>query len=146
MLEKYSNLKLCFAHAGGKEYWDDYLSDPPYHIDPDNGVMNIENTKEKNWLTLIIELIGDPRYPNLYMDISSTLSESRFLPLLKSFLNSKNKRIREKILFGSDFYMNKIGSSEKKFSLDIRYYIGEEDYCQIAEINPSRFLGLPAVY
>ncbi len=37
--------------------------------------------------------------------------------------------------------MVQMATSEKKFSLDLRAHLGEDDYRQIAEINPKVFLG-----
>ena len=36
--------------------------------------------------------------------------------------------------------MVKMAASEKNFSLDLRGYLGEDDYRQIAETNPKAFL------
>jgi hypothetical protein len=48
--------------------------------------------------------------------------------------------VREKTLFGSDFYMVQQDVSERAFSLNIRAALGEADFKLIAEDNPKRFL------
>ncbi|MCB0618653.1 MAG: hypothetical protein KDC43_03210, partial [Saprospiraceae bacterium] len=47
---------------------------------------------------------------------------------------------REKILLGSDFYMLQKDYRERRFGIDLRGYLSDDDYWQIAEVNPRRFL------
>jgi hypothetical protein len=49
-------------------------------------------------------------------------------------------KVREHVLFGSDFYMLQKDYRERRFGLDVRGYLDDEDYWQIAETNPIRFL------
>ena len=41
---------------------------------------------------------------------------------------------------GSDFYMNQLRYSERSFGLDLRGYLGEDDFKTIAYTNPRKFL------
>jgi predicted TIM-barrel fold metal-dependent hydrolase len=129
VLEKFNDLKICFAHFGGDVEWRKYLDDPwP------------SETTEKSWLSTIADLIRDDRYPNVYADISYTCHDPSLLPLLKVLINTP--QLRERILYGSDCYMVQLKESEREFSINLRGYLGETDYQQIAEINPQRFLAL----
>ena len=47
---------------------------------------------------------------------------------------------RERILFGTDFYMNKIEGNEYKFTIELRNALGEDNFRQIAMINPTKYL------
>lgn len=59
-------------------------------------------------------------------------------PLLKVIL--QDEKVRPKILYGSDFYMVELDIPERAFSINLRAYLDEKDYQQIAEINPEAFL------
>lgn len=126
LLAKYPNLKINLAHFGGFDEWTKYLENS---IDEDN---------ELSWFEKIKALLI--KYPNLYTDISYTLSDKDLIPLLKTTL--REETLRNKILFGTDYYMVERELSEKEFSINLRASLGEQEYRQIAEINPKRFLGL----
>lgn len=121
VLNDFPGLKLCLAHFGSSYYWKKYIDDPG---DPEN------------WFVLIKDLI--PVYENLYSDISFTLSEQEYFPLLKVLLS--DPVLAQKILFGSDFYMVETEANERRFSLDLRAFIGETSFNAIANTNPGSFL------
>jgi uncharacterized protein len=127
LLADYPKLKICLAHCGGDIEWDRYLDDPSL-----KGIPEID----KDWLTLCIDLMLE--FPTLYTDISSTLYTKRFISVLRVLL--RDKIIRKKILFGSDFYMVEFEGKEKSFSFDVRGLLDEVEFSQIAEINPKKFL------
>jgi predicted TIM-barrel fold metal-dependent hydrolase len=126
LLAKYPNLKLNLAHFGGFDEWTKYLQNS---IDEDN---------ELSWFEKIKALLI--KYPNLYSDISYTMFDKDLIPLLKTTL--QDEALRNQILFGTDYYMVEQELSEKEFSINLRANLGEDDYRQIAEINPKRFLSL----
>jgi predicted TIM-barrel fold metal-dependent hydrolase len=127
LLADYPRLKICLAHCGGAPEWDRYLEDPS-----PKGIPEID----KDWLTLCIDLMQE--FPTLYTDISSTLYTKRFISVLRVLLRDKD--IRKKILFGSDFYMVEFEGKEKAFSFDVRGLLDEDEFVQIAETNPKKFL------
>ena len=93
---------------------------------------------KSNFLSVIIQdMIQE--YPNFYTDISYTLNKRKFFPLLKEILEIK--AVRNKVLFGSDYYMVEIESEEKRFGKELRAYIGEEYFQSIAVDNPKKFIG-----
>ncbi len=127
VLPLFPNLKVNFGHFGGNEEWDRYL-DYPY--DPD--------TNDPSWYTVIRGLMENKNYPNVYADISFTVFDQRLYPVLKNLVKSTGTR--DYVLFGSDFYMLQKDYRERRFGLDVRGYLDDEDYWRIAEINPKRFL------
>jgi predicted TIM-barrel fold metal-dependent hydrolase len=126
LLQKYPDLKLNLAHFGGFDEWEKYLQNS---FDEDGEISWFEKIK-----TLLI------KHPNLYTDISYTLFEKDLIPLLKTVL--MDDVLRKQILFGTDYYMVEQELSEKEFSINLRANLGEQEYQQIAEINPKRFLSL----
>lgn len=126
LLQKYPNLKLNLAHFGGFDEWTKYLQNS---LDEDN---------ELSWFEKVKALLI--KHPNLFTDISYTLYDKDLIPLLKTTL--QEEALRDKILFGTDYYMVEQELSEKEFSINLRANLGEQEYKQIAEINPKRFLSL----
>lgn len=124
LLHKFPALKINLAHFGGFDEWSKYLKN------------TIDESGEQNWFSKIMELIY--KNENVYTDVSYTLYEKELIPLLKSSLQDPN--LKNKILFGSDFYMVEQEQSEREFSINLRGELGETDYKLIAEDNPANFL------
>lgn len=120
-------MRICLAHFGGIGEWQRQINETRNPADP-------------TWLKKIRELIKCGKYPNLYTDISYTIFNfHENVPLLKILL--EDEEILEKVLFGSDFYMVESEKySEKRFSIDLRYALGEEKFWKIAYENPMTYL------
>lgn len=125
LLGKFPNLKINLAHFGGFDEWKKYLQNTL--VDKDG---------ETNWLIKIKDLIKE--FANVYTDVSYTLYDTTLIPLLKVIL--QEAAFKNKILFGSDYYMVEQEESEREFSINLRAGIGEEDFKIIAEENPKLFL------
>ncbi len=127
VLQQFPNLRLCLAHFGGIDEWRRQLTPEPQ--------------SQPTWLGKILQLMESGRYPNLYADIAYTIfNVQEHLPLLSVLL--ERPAVRERVLFGSDFYMVKTQRyAEKRLSIDLRHQLGEAKFWQIAETNPRRFLG-----
>lgn len=132
VLRQNPELRLCLAHFGGGADWDAIL-DPGF--DPDD-----PRARRRNWATAIVDMIRSGHYPNLYTDISYTIFQfENRIPLLKMYM--RDPILRDRILFGSDFYMTRQEKlSEKAISIRLRAALGEDDFRQIAEVNPRRWL------
>jgi len=136
VLEAFPDLRLCLAHFGGDEDWRAYLTDG---FDPED-----PKARGRNWVCQIADMLREEgRYPGLYTDISYTIFKfQEYSALLRLYL--EDTRIREKVLFGSDFYMTRQEHlSEKAVSIRLRDALGEPLFRQIAETNPARYLGEP---
>jgi len=107
--------------------------------------------KAMNWFSIISKLLqledgnrkddNDTKafFPNLYADISYNLSDQRMHPLLKVRLET-DPLIRKKILFGTDFYMVAMKMTERRATINLRAFLGEENFRRIAVKNPKVFL------
>ncbi len=122
VFDKFKKLRLCIAHFGSEHYWKKFIENPG---NPDN------------WFVIIKQMLAE--YENFYTDISFTLNNKEYFPLLKVLMADKS--IRNKILFGSDYYMVETKADERRFGLDLRAYLGEDDFHTIAVTNPKRYLG-----
>ena len=89
------------------------------------------------WDNIIHKMMPD--YPSLFVDISYVLYTQERWAYLKVLLSTDNV-FRNRCLFGSDYYMDSVEGDEKQFSIQLRGYLGEDLWKQIAEINPRRFL------
>ncbi|MGR3320209.1 MAG: amidohydrolase family protein [Candidatus Anammoxibacter sp.] len=133
IMEKYKNLRFCMGHFGGGQDWEKYLLEPWDES---------SNEESRSWLSKILDMIRSGKFPNLYADISYTIFH--FLEntmILKVLL--EDERVRDKVLFGSDFYMvEQEKFQERKLSILLRGVIGEDLFKRISEINPKRYLGV----
>jgi len=121
VIEKFPKLKICFAHFGSSYAWNKYLTDPD---------------EKENWFNIIREMIK--KYDNFYTDVSFTMNDKNLFPLLKVML--ADPILNKKVLFGSDYYMVATESDERRFGIEFRAFIGEENFKKIAYENPRRFL------
>ncbi len=121
VVEKFPDLRVCFGHFGSQYYWDKFIHHPE---------------EEGNWLRIIRDLCIN--YNNFYADISFTMADMKYFSLLKIMLT--NEKLSKKILFGSDYYMVEVESNERRFGLDLRACLGEENFNKIAVENPKTFL------
>lgn len=129
ILEKFPHLKICLAHWGGTAQWQKFFYEP-------------KNEKEinhrSNWLRIINHMMTSGKYKNLFVDISYTTRIPEHYPLLKTLL--ANPKIRRRVLFGSDFFLDQISIGEREFGVNIRGYLGEKLFKKIAIWNPRSFL------
>jgi hypothetical protein len=146
----YTNLKICLGHWGTCSDWHNYLENPWSDIaarkkTTDWPALELDNWfideahagYNYSWFTIICDLMR--KYPNVYTDISYTLNDQTLLPLLKMILQSDDK-IRERVLFGTDFYLVSKDISERLYGINVRSYLGNELFEQIAITNAERFL------
>ncbi|MCC5829086.1 MAG: amidohydrolase family protein [Phycisphaeraceae bacterium] len=133
VLEKYPRLNLCLAHFGGEGDWEDFLR---RDNDPDAS----PPLEDQDWLTQILHLIRQGKYPNLYTDISYTIFNfENYAPVLKVLL--ADGHVRDHVLFGSDYYMIEQERFEERFlSMRLRGVLGETLFWRIAHENPVRWL------
>ncbi|MEZ5195938.1 MAG: amidohydrolase family protein [Bacteroidales bacterium] len=124
VLKVFPNLKLCFGHFGGSG---------EIKISQKHG----SDTKETNFYLKIKDLME--RYDNVYADISYTLSEIKKIEatLLADLTHVKYK---ERIMFGTDFYMTIQENSEKKLVDNLLKCISSDDFHQIAAANSRKYL------
>jgi predicted TIM-barrel fold metal-dependent hydrolase len=127
VLDEFKQLKLCFGHFGGEKEWHIYEDEE----DP--------KVFEQSWFFKIRQLLRIPQYVNTFADISYTLADMDLVPLLN--VTIQIPELRAKILYGSDFYFADIEGTEWKFGVHLRKELGEDNFRQIAELNPKKFLG-----
>lgn len=128
-----SNLRLCLAHFGG-----------PKEPGPE-------------WSQQIIDMITrkDNMYPNLYTDISSSFADNGFRKYFKELFTGKlsdeqKKKMRSRILFGTDWYMTfGYGALNKKnlwdYCTETKAWLDSFDtslWPYFTQYNPYRFYKL----
>jgi len=128
LLEKYPNLKICFAHYGGQGEWVYKKSYNPN--DP---------AAHKPWPDVINELLLNPKYPELYTDISYTLYDTATcLEPLQTYM--QDPVLRTKIMYGSDFYMQTQEMNEELFLSGVQKGLSQEDFERLSHSNVLNYL------
>jgi len=123
VIKDFPKLKICFAHFGSEYSWNKFIHQPEI---------------DDNWFRYIKDLISEGE--NFYTDISFTMNNVKYFSLLKVLLT--DEKVRKKVLFGSDYYMVETEANERRFGLDLRAFIGEENFNSIAIDNIETFLGI----
>ncbi|WP_178371527.1 amidohydrolase family protein [Cyclobacterium lianum] len=150
-----NHLKICFGHYGGDDEWNKFLEldrdnyssqlikNPTvgikFLVDEEGGHRpgKIEQIwKYVDWYSIISSLML--QYSNVYSDLSYIIHSSSIQPLLK--LTMLNTNLKEKVLFGTDFYVVRNHKSEKNIYSDILSHLAEEEFDLIARTNPRKFL------
>ncbi len=132
VLAAYPALKLCFAHFGVDD-------DTPYPTtDPQH--------PKDNWYQEIIRLMT--AYDNVYTDISYSLTQDKFMKGFSSdYADGRLDAIKERILFGTDFFMieqEKENDDNSLFNL-VKTTFGQTEFDKLAGSNVATFLttGMP---
>ena len=148
-------LKICFAHFGGEDQWLNFLESDRYALNnhllkfPDRGVDFLYGSdgepsrgkpelvwKSVDWYSIICSLML--QYPNVYADISYILHDPAIFPLLKQTL--QHPGLKEKVLYGTDFYVVRNHKSEKHMLAQTQALLDEEAFDLIARYNPQQYL------
>ncbi len=149
LLNDLRKLKLCFGHFGGEDEWEKYIAadrnnydnkfaQSPLYFQQFQNPALAASWKQETWYSIIRSIIMNPDYPNVYADISFIIYDEKIIALLKSSLQVPH--LRERILYGTDFYVVRQKGTDKKFWTDIQAHLSAEEIKQIAEINPTTFV------
>ncbi len=155
------DLKICLGHYGGGDEWFRYFENDRFNHSaqlagrPDFGIDFLFRLKDgqsttirspgkpeqlwkyTDWYSIISSMML--QHDNVYADISYILhADAEILPLLKQTL--QNPGLREKVLFGTDFYVVRNHKSDKNMLADMMGGLPVEDFDLIARENPVRFL------
>ncbi|MCP3952713.1 MAG: amidohydrolase [Desulfobacterales bacterium] len=127
ILGKFPKLKVCFGHFGG----GGALTGP-------------DLPGADTWAGQILDLMEN--WPGVFADVAyhdepmeGGAAEARYFDNLKRLLEKET--IQERILFGTDFFMNRVRLKDRNYWSYFKDRLGS-DFDTIAETNPQRFLGL----
>ena len=162
--KKYHELKINLGHYGSSDEWVSYLKNPWFSTKVD--ILNLDNwnhefrqrgllckigisiknfisspafnNNQVSWFSIITDMLK--KHPNLYADVAFDLHNKELLPLLKVILETNPSGIADRILFGTDFYMISTKAAERELTINLRGYLGEEQFEKIAHNNPKKFL------
>lgn len=147
-----SQLKINLAHYGGAEHWDQFLeqdrysransiiNNPSLGLPIREGLKNINVVEdywhEVDWFTLISSMIIN--YENVYADVSYTSYDLKYLNLLSEILD--NSSIKDRVLFGTDFYVVSNHKSEKQYWIDMEGSLSPDKWDMLSDNNPKSYL------
>lgn len=128
ILKKHPNLKICFGHFGGAKY------------------LTAQKIPASCWTRTILDLTT--KFNGVYADIAyhsepmdGGAAEQNYFKNLSLLL--QNPDYRDRILFGTDFFLSRQRLTEKNYWKYFSKHLSENEFQQIAEDNPQRYLGLP---
>jgi predicted TIM-barrel fold metal-dependent hydrolase len=138
VLEKFPGLKLCLAHMGGTT---EFLPDEKVS----ENVKKLRKLEQSGkWLDVIRNMMH--QYPNLYTDVSYTLSDfdkKDIVDLLIGFLGDPNNpnALGHRVLFGTDYFM----TEQEKKELDLYAILLNNDRLNpwadlLTRVNPARYM------
>jgi len=149
-----STLKICFAHFGGAEHWRQYMNQDRAsvinvfsHSGFQSDIIRTreqqlswikleQNWKNTDWFSLICYMLLN--YDNTYADISYILFDPEIYGLLRIVMSNPN--LRTKVLYGTDFYVVRNHGNEKQLLSIVKDNLTDEDFDQIARINPKYYI------
>ncbi|MBE9467953.1 MAG: amidohydrolase family protein [Bacteroidetes bacterium] len=112
VLQKFPNLYLNLAHFGGKN---------------------------DEWRQHIIDLMS--KYKNLYADLSGLYSKDLLIKIRNNFYKKLPDNIKNKIMYGSDYYIVTIFESDfEKYLNNFEKVFSNADFDKLTIDNPSKFL------
>lgn len=127
VLERFPNLRLNLAHFGGDEEWKRFSAQ-----------------ESDTWVHRIVSMMET--HAQVYADVSFLLhlTEKRHSGFLESFetLLEEKELVRNRTLYGSDFYMVLIHEKLPLVSRNFLYRLSDPLVDQLTRENPKRFLGL----
>ena len=157
-----SNLKINLAHYGGEDQWKKYLNtdrDPfgqQINKQPGQGIKFVKYDKKTkalrytrlakmwkytDWYSIICSMMM--RYENVYADISYIIHDQEIFPLLKESLKPIHGKLRDRILYGTDFYVVRNHDSDKGIYVESKGFLTDDEFDLIARYNTRDFLNLP---
>lgn len=112
VLQKFPNLYLNLAHYGGKN---------------------------DEWRQHIVNLMS--KYKNLYTDLSGLYSKDLLIKIRNNFFKKLPDNIKNKIMYGSDYYIVTIFESDfEKYLNNFEKVFSSSDFDKLTIDNPSKFL------
>ncbi len=137
LLEKFPDLKICLAHIGG--------SNEIYCNPVSKELTEVRSVDPYTWYERILEMMKV--YPNLYTDISYTLSSlddefvcKKIIDLFEA-TDLQHLKLYKRVLFGTDFFMTEQEMREVEL-----YALAKEKlatyWYDLTVTNPVRFLGM----
>jgi predicted TIM-barrel fold metal-dependent hydrolase len=127
VLQRFPKLRLNLAHFGGDEEWKRFIAKEP-----------------DTWVHRIVSMMED--YERVYTDVSFLLhlTEKRASGFLETFeeLLGEKALVRNRTLYGSDFYMVLIHDKLPLLSQNFLYRLNDTLVDKLTRENPRRFLGI----
>lgn len=115
-----TNINFCAAHCGGYDEIMKFLDD------------------KQSWTRLILDSCN--MLDNFYTDISCTIASQKAYDFFRKVLFMTN--ISNKILYGSDYWLNLGTNVHSAYVNDLKKEIGLQDFVKIASQNTSNFMKL----
>ncbi|MCD4736095.1 MAG: amidohydrolase [Bacteroidales bacterium] len=127
VLAVYPQLKICFGHFGGSSQVIKSLGSQ-------------DNTPVTNFFLKDKEMVANKKYPNVFADVSYTLSE---IKKIRKYLVDdviQDPTFRNRVMFGTDYFLTIMEKKEKRLVDEFLDQIPPYDFQKIAVENCNEYL------
>jgi len=100
-----------------------------------NPILETKPVEQYSWTYQILKACID--LPNVYVDTSFSCYKPEYHLLIKVLLN--HNILSNKIIYGTDFHLNKTVAGMKNYIDDFIKVIGKQNFLKIAEENSDKF-------
>lgn len=120
VLKAYPKLRLNFGHFGGEAHWK-----------------KLQEGENNTWVSCIMDYFV--RFENVYADVSYTHAYPELFNIIKDRIQA-SELIRNRTLYGSDYYMVVMKGHYRSMKIDFDVAMGDDIIRKIAVENPRKFL------
>lgn len=120
VLRTYPRLRLNFGHFGGAKQW-----------------FRLQKGKNNSWCSRIMDYFN--RFENVYADLSFTNAYPELFELIQNRMQN-SQLMRERCLYGFDYYMVVVKGHYRSLKVDFDMAMGDQLIRQMAIVNSRKFL------
>lgn len=129
------NNNIWIAHMGGYEEMDKFIENNEIDI-LFNLKLQTKSDREYSFTFQILKAIIENKHKNIWTDTSFTFMEEKYYNILRQLM--KHPILSERILFGTDFPVNKTVADMKAYINSLKKAIGIFNFDHISIRNPKK--------
>ena len=122
ILDSFPNLRLNLGHFGGARQWE-----------------MLREGRNNTWVSRIFNYFMRPEFKNVFADLSFTNAHPDLFPLIRDRIE-RTRIVRERTLYGIDYYMVVVKGHYRSLKADFDVAMGDDIIRKIGIENPRAFL------
>jgi predicted TIM-barrel fold metal-dependent hydrolase len=133
--KQFLKVNFCAAHLGGKDEIQKFIDNNEIDYIIGKRRLGTKKLHDLSWTYHILQACID--LPNFYTDTSFSISNPEYYNLISKLLDIPI--LQNKILFGSDYYMNKTVATQDAYYRNFKSAIGIFKFSKISRENLLKF-------